>query len=317
MKHVIVITGGSSGFGALAARELARAGHTVYASMRETTTRNVPQVEAIRNFAQDNNVDLRAVELDVATQDSVDAAIRQILKENGHLDVVIHNAGHMVYGPTEAFTPEQLAAVYDINVLSTQRVNRAALPLLRKQRQGLVLWVGSTSTRGGTPPYLAPYFAGKAGMDALAVSYAGELARWNIETSIIVPGAFTSGTNHFAHAGSPADKARVAEYDSGPTAMLAKEIMDGLTATAVPDADVLDVAKAIVKVVEMPFGTRPFRVHIDPVGDGAEVVNGVADRVRKEFLKNVGLADLLTPSTTQSLYASEQVQCDSGNKRSG
>lgn len=317
MKHVIVITGGSSGFGALAARELARAGHTVYASMRETTTRNVPQVEAIRKFAQDNNVDLRAVELDVATQDSVDAAIRQILKENGHLDVVMHNAGHMVYGPTEAFTPEQLAAVYDINVLSTQRVNRAALPLLRKQRQGLVLWVGSTSTRGGTPPYLAPYFAAKAGMDALAVSYAGELARWNIETSIIVPGAFTSGTNHFAHAGSPADKARVAEYDSGPTAMLAKEIMDGLTATAVPDADVLDVAKAIVKVVEMPFGTRPFRVHIDPVGDGAEVVNGVADRVRKEFLKNVGLADLLTPSTTQSLYASEQVQCDSGNKRSG
>lgn len=317
MKHVIVITGGSSGFGALAARELARAGHTVYASMRETTTRNVPQVEAIRKFAQDNNVDLRAVELDVATQDSVDAAIRQILKENGHLDVVMHNAGHIVYGPTEAFTPEQLAAVYDINVLSTQRVNRAALPLLRKQRQGLVLWVGSTSTRGGTPPYLAPYFAAKAGMDALAVSYAGELARWNIETSIIVPGAFTSGTNHFAHAGSPADKARVAEYDSGPTAMLAKEIMDGLTATAVPDADVLDVAKAIVKVVEMPFGTRPFRVHIDPVGDGAEVVNGVADRVRKEFLKNVGLADLLTPSTTQSLYASEQVQCDSGNKRSG
>jgi NAD(P)-dependent dehydrogenase (short-subunit alcohol dehydrogenase family) len=296
MKQVIVITGASSGFGALAARELAKAGHTVYASMRETTTRNVPQVEAIRKFAQDNNVDLRTVELDVASQDSVDAAIQQILKENGHLDVVIHNAGHMVYGPTEAFTPEQLAAAYDINVLSTQRVNRAALPVLRKQGQGLVLWVGSTSTRGGTPPYLAPYFAAKAGMDALAVSYGGELARWNVETSIIVPGAFTSGTNHFANAGSPADKARVAEYEAGPTATLAKEIMDGFAATAVPDADVLDVAKAIVEVVDMPFGTRPFRVHIDPADDGAEVVNGVADRVRKELLKNMGLADLLEPS---------------------
>jgi NAD(P)-dependent dehydrogenase (short-subunit alcohol dehydrogenase family) len=299
MKQVIVITGASSGFGALAARELAKAGHTVYASMRETTTRNVPQVEAVKKFAQENNVDLRAVELDVASQESVDAAIQQILKENGHLDVVIHNAGHMVYGPAEAFTPEQLAAAYDTNVLSTQRVNRAALPVLRKQGQGLVLWVGSTSTRGGTPPYLAPYFAAKAAMDALAVSYAGELARWNVETSIVVPGAFTSGTNHFANAGSPADKARVAEYEAGPTATLAKEIMAGFAATAVPEADVLDVAKAIVEVVDMPFGTRPLRVHIDPADDGAEVVNGVADRVRKELLKNMGLADLLKPVKAQ------------------
>jgi NAD(P)-dependent dehydrogenase (short-subunit alcohol dehydrogenase family) len=108
----------------------------------------------------------------------------------------------MVFGPAEAFTPEQLVQVYDTNVLSTQRVNRGALPQLRKQRKGLILWVGSTSTRGGTPPYLAPYFAAKAAMDALAVSYATELNRWGIETSIIVPGAFTSGTNHFAHAGS-------------------------------------------------------------------------------------------------------------------
>jgi NAD(P)-dependent dehydrogenase (short-subunit alcohol dehydrogenase family) len=123
---------------------------------------------------------------------------------------VIHNAGHMVFGPAEAFTPEQLAELYDVNVLSTQRVNRAALPQLRKQKKGLVIWVSSSSSAGGTPPYLAPYFAAKAGMDALAVIYARELTRWGIETSIIVPGAFTGGTNHFAHAGSPADKARAA-----------------------------------------------------------------------------------------------------------
>jgi NAD(P)-dependent dehydrogenase (short-subunit alcohol dehydrogenase family) len=68
----------------------------------------------------------------------------------------------MVLGPTEAFTPEQVAAVYDTNVLSTQRVNRAVLPAMRAQRDGLVLWVGSSSSRGGTPPYLGPYFAAKA-----------------------------------------------------------------------------------------------------------------------------------------------------------
>ena len=53
-------------------------------------------------------------------------------------------------------------------------------------------------------------------MDSLAVSYASELTRWGIETSIIVPGAFTKGTNHFVHSGKPADEARAAEYNQGP-----------------------------------------------------------------------------------------------------
>ena len=213
---------------------------------------------------------------------------------------MVHNAGHMVYGPAEAFTPEQLAELYDVNVLSTQRVNRAALPILRKQGKGLLVWVGSSSTRGGTPPYLAPYFAAKAGMDALAVSYAGELARWNIETTIIVPGAFTSGTNHFANAGKPGDGDRAREYASGPTATLGEEIMQGFARTAVPDADVTEVANAIVRVVDAPFGKRPFRVHIDPANDGAEIVNGVADRVRTELLRNMGLADLLRPTARRT-----------------
>ena len=131
----------------------------------------------------------------------------------------------------------------------------------------------------------------------MAVSYSGELARWNIETTIIVPGAFMSGTNHFANAGKPADGSRVEEYASGPTAKLGEEIMQGFARTAVPDADVTEVAAAIVKVVDTPFGKRPFRVHIDPANDGAEVVNGMADRVRTELLRNMGLDDLLHPTS--------------------
>jgi hypothetical protein len=134
-------------------------------------------------------------------------------------------------------------------------------------------------------------------MDSLAVGYAGELARWGIETSIIVPGAFTSGTNHFTNAGSPNDQARADEYASGADAGLAEEIHKGLAATEPPDADVAAVADAIVKVVDMPFGTRPFRTHIDPSQDGCEVVNVVADRIRAEFLRRIGLGDLLTPRT--------------------
>ncbi len=264
--------------------------------MRETEGRNAPQVHAAKEYAEVNHYDLRSVEMDVASEESVKTSIEKIVAENGRLDVVVHNAGHMVYGPAEAFTPEQLASLYDTNVLSTQRVNRAALPVLRKQGEGLLLWVGSTSTRGGTPPYLAPYFAAKAGMDAMAVAYAGEVARFGIETTIVVPGSYTSGTNHFAHAGSPADKTALAAYESGPNATLGKEIMDGMARTAVPDADVAEVAVAIVKVVDMPFGTRHFRVHIDPSNDGAQVVYAVADSVRTDFLRNIVLADLIKPT---------------------
>lgn len=170
---------------------MAQAGHTVYASMRETAGRNAPQVQVAKQFALENHVDLRTVELDVASEESANAAIAQILAETGRLDVVVHNAGHMVFGPTEAFTPEQLAQLYDVNVLSAQRVNRAALPQLRKQKHGLLLWVGSSSTTGGVPPYLAPYFAAKAGLDALAVSYARELSRWGIETMRLPRGRIT------------------------------------------------------------------------------------------------------------------------------
>lgn len=295
MKQVIVITGASSGFGALAARALAHAGHTVYATMRETIGRNAPQVAEVARYAAKHGVDLKTVELDVASDPSVQSGIANIVADNGRLDVVIHNAGHMSFGPAEAFTPEQFAELYDINVLSTQRVNRAALPQMRRQGRGLVVWMSSSSTRGGTPPYLSPYFAAKAAMDSLAVSYASELARWGIETSIIVPGAFTKGTNHFAHAGSPADKARAAEYDEGPYAGLPDQSLKGLASLEPPDADVGAVADAVVKVVDTPFGRRPFRTHVDPSQDGCEIVNGVADRVRAEMFRRIGLEDLLSP----------------------
>ncbi|MBY5454804.1 SDR family oxidoreductase [Rhizobium leguminosarum] len=295
-KQVIIITGASSGFGALTARALAKAGHTVYAGMRATEGRNAPAVADAAEFARENNVDLRSVELDVASDASVVSGIARIIADAGRLDVIIHNAGHMSFGPAEAFTPEQFAELFDINVLSTQRVNRAALPHLRRQGRGLVVWVSSSSSRGGTPPYLSPYFAAKAAMDSLAVSYAGELTRWGIETSIIVPGAFTKGTNHFAHSGSPDDTARAAEYNEGPYKGVPEQALQGLAALEPADADAGAVAVAIIDVVGKPFGTRPFRVHIDPSEDGAEIVNGVADRVRAELFRRIGLEDLLKPA---------------------
>jgi NAD(P)-dependent dehydrogenase (short-subunit alcohol dehydrogenase family) len=290
MSKTIVITGASSGFGALTARALADAGHTVYAGMRDIAGRNAQAATDAKAYS-DN---LKPVEMDVSDQDSVDAAIATIIAEAGRLDVVVHNAGHMVLGAAEAFTPEQIASVYDTNVISTQRVNRAALPHLRAQRDGLLLWVGSSSTRGGTPPFLAPYFAAKAAEDALAVSYAAEVSRFGIDTTIVVPGAFTSGTNHFAHAGHAADEAVATAYDA-LYAGLSEEIGQKLAELTPADADPVEVARQIVRVVDLPKGERPFRVHVDPSNDGAEEVNNVGDAVRERFYQRIGFPELLKP----------------------
>jgi len=295
MSKTILISGASSGFGALTAHALADAGHTVYAGMRDLGGRNAAAAAEAKQYSDQHNVDLRAVELDVSSDESTQQAVQTVLAEQGHLDVVIHNAGHMVTGPAEAFTPEQLAELYDTNVLGTQRLNRAALPHLRDQQDGLLLWVGSSSTRGGTPPYLAPYFAAKAAMDALAVSYALEVSRFGIESTIVVPGSFTHGTNHFAHSGKPADADIVAAYEIRYAGLM-DQVSQKLRELEPEWADVAEVARAIVTVVGTEKGKRPFRVHIDPSDDGAAVVNAVADRVRTEFLRRVGLDDLLHPS---------------------
>lgn len=119
-------------------------------------------------------------------------------------------------------------------------------------------------TRGGTPPYLAPYFAAKTAMDTLAISYAGELARWRIETVIVSPGVYTSGNNHFAHADQPADEARAAEYAMGPTRDLAEQAKAADLASVPAEADPMHVARAIIRAVAMPLGRARFASPLIP-----------------------------------------------------
>jgi NAD(P)-dependent dehydrogenase (short-subunit alcohol dehydrogenase family) len=295
--EIIVISGASSGFGRLSALALARAGHTVYASMRDASSRNKHIADEYARIAAQENLDLGAIEMDVGDQASVDTAIGRIVSEQGRLDVVIHNADHTSYGPAEAFTVGQLAQLYDVNTLGTQRVNRAALPHLRTQRGGLLLWISNISVRDAWFPYGAGYFAAKAAMEQLADSYAGELARFGIETSIVMPGVFTAGPDHFVHAMTPADLERAAIYASGPTADLAVKALPATKAVEPGDADPEAVARAIVEIVGTPRGKRPYRVTVDPAPDGAEIVAAMCDRLRADLLRRIGLGDLLTPAT--------------------
>lgn len=74
------------------------------------------------------------------------------------------------------------------------------------------------------------------------------------------------------------------------------KVLDGLKHLEPDDADPAEVAREIVRVVGLPLGKRPFRVHVDPSQDGAEVVNAVADRVRREMYYAIDLQDLLSPA---------------------
>lgn len=295
MTQIILITGASSGFGEMIAHDLADAGHTAYASMRGTREKNADKVEANTAHAKDKGVDLRSIELDVQSDESIGAAVKQIVNEHGRIDVLVQNAGHMVCGPSEAFTPDQLAQQYDVNVVGTQRVNRAVLPHMRAAGSGLLVWISSSSVAGGVPPLLGPYFAAKAGMDALAVCYAKELAPLGIETSIVVPGAFTTGTNHFANAGSPDDEAVADAYAKSWPPGFQDKVQAALGAAVPASADPSEVGRAVVDIVARPFGKRPLRVHIDPASDGAAVTFAVMDRVREQFLDRIGYGDLLRP----------------------
>lgn len=134
-------------------------------------------------------------------------------------------------------------------------------------------------------------------MDALAVSYAAEVLPFGIDTAIVVPGAFTTGTNHFANAGSPADRDRAEAYDQRHQPVT-DDLGKRLAALIPPDADVTEVAEAVVRLVAMPHGTRPLRTHVDPSRDGSEVVSAVADRVRADFFRRIGLDRLLTAGSS-------------------
>jgi NAD(P)-dependent dehydrogenase (short-subunit alcohol dehydrogenase family) len=291
MKSVILVTGAGTGIGKLSALALAEAGHVVYATMRDVEGRNRGRADELRAVSEEKGITLIPLELDVLSQDSADAAAASIVHEQGRIDVVMQNAGHLVAGPSEAFTPEEMMKVFDTNLFGAQRVNRAVLPYMRKQESGLVLWISSTTTKGGFPPFMGPYGAAKAAMDSLAVTLAYELARFGVETSIVVPGAFTSGTDHFPSAGKPADSARAEAYARYDGVM--DQIGERLTSLTPPDADPKAVADEVVRIVGLAKGTRPMRSVIDFVGDGAAQVLEVSERVRIEFAKRIGMGDLL------------------------
>ena len=293
---VILITGAATGIGHLTAAALAARGHTVYAGMRDLGGRNARHAQDLREGARRDNVDLRVVELDVQSQGAADAAVQTILDATGHLDVVVHNAGHLYIGYVEAFTAEDIAHLFDVNVLSAQRVNRAALPHMRARRSGTLVYVGSTSTVD-LPPFLGPYAASKAAFDVLAATTAYEVGQFGIETTIVMPGAFTKGTEHFPNATHASDQAVTNAYRRlDPLVSRNEEATSGLFRPD-EDADPAAVADEITRILALPSGAKPFRSVVDYTHSGVGIVNEAARVARESFVERMGFGQLLHPVT--------------------
>ncbi|MFH9330028.1 SDR family NAD(P)-dependent oxidoreductase [Streptomyces althioticus] len=292
------MTGAATGIGNLTARALAAAGHTVFASMRDPFGRNVARSRELLDLAVKENIDLRVVELDVQSQQSADDAVRSVLGETGRIDVVVHNAGHLMVGFAEAFTAEEVGHLMDVNVLGMQRVNRAVLPHLRSRGEGLLLYVGST-TSAVLPPFLAPYVASKAAFDALARTTGYEVGRFGVESTIVMPGPFMSGTEHFPNATRAGDGQVTAAYAAlEPLVERNEEATAGLFRDGI-DADPAAVADEIVRIVDLPRGNRPSRSVVDFTDAGVEQVNEAGDTAQRNYLTRMGFGELLETASKQ------------------
>lgn len=266
MSKIILVTGASSGLGAATAQALAEAGHITYAGM-DAASGNAPiAAESDRAAGHHRPRQPRPIALDVADQRSVSAAVTEITAEAGWIDCVVHTMGPVPRGPIESFTPYQLAQIYDANVLSTQRVNRAVLPQMRERQDGLLVWVASGGGRTDEAPYLALHSEGVAVIGHLAASYAKELAGFGVEATAVVAGLVVPATGRRLRLVRPDDLDAAQAYE-GRYPGLVDRVDAHLADQAVTAARLARTAQAVAAVVDSPKGTRPSRVTAGAPGD--------------------------------------------------
>lgn len=183
---VVLITGSNSGIGKESAVEFARRGHRVFASMRRLESAQFLLAEA-----QKANLTIEVLQLDVTHSASVTAAVGEVLRREGRLDVLVNNAGFGSFGPVEDYTDDEIRDVFETNLLGAIRTTRAALPAMRAQRSGTIIMVSSISGLR-TFPFMAVYSASKFGLEAISNGLRYELKPFGIRVVLVEPGNFNT-----------------------------------------------------------------------------------------------------------------------------
>lgn len=284
----VLITGASTGFGRDTAETLAHAGHHVFATMRDIKGKNHMHAEALLGSARSDKLHLEVLELDVTSDASVDQAINSIIKTAGRIDVLVNNAGIASAGVSEAFTPGQLQSLFDVNVIGVHRVTRAVLPTLRKQKDGLVINIGSILGRV-TFPFFGLYGASKFALEALTESYRYELSQLGVDVVLVQPSAYP--TPMYSNVLQPADSARAAGYGPVgeiPGAMF-QHFMKVFQSADAPNPH--DVARTILALVDAPKGGRTIRAIVG-APFGSDAVNTQTAPVQAQVVAGLGLGHL-------------------------
>ena len=282
MSKTILITGTSSGFGRDTAETLHRAGHTVYASMRDVHGKNREAAEALQTLG------IETVELDVSDDASVEAGVERVVAEAGNIDVLVNNAGIGSAGVTEAFTAEQARVVFDTNVIGLLRVTRAVLPSMRRRRDGLIINVGSILGRV-TFPFVGIYGASKMAIEALTDSIRLEVSQLGVDVVEVQPGAYP--TSLYSSIQRPADDYITKSYGEVgriPDAIY-KTFTSMLQGKDAPEPH--DIAEAVAKLVGQAKGSRAARTVVG-TSFGADKINADVAPVQKAVVGGLGLGHL-------------------------
>ena len=279
---VVIVTGASSGFGKDMAIDLASKGHHVFATMRNTETKNKEAVDELLKYASDNNQKIEVLELDVTEDESVNSAVSKISeKTNGQIDVLVNNAGCGVYGFQETYSIEAAKKMFEVNFFGIMRMNNAVLPFMRKQKSGLIINLSSGLGRL-TMPFFGIYSASKFAVEGLSETLRQEMKPFNIDSVLIEPGAYPDTA--FGAKMTPPDRVDVIkEYEELGLASKPNDLMGGFMGSMTEFPPTSEIIELVSKYIEMPYGTRPARV---AKGNVAEMVHEL-NKVQKDIQDNV------------------------------
>ena len=279
----ILITGCSTGFGFNATKYLAEKGHHVYATMRNVNGKNAEAATALKKFADEKNLHIEVLEMDVTSDESVASAVENMPA----VDVLINNAGLGYGGPVEAYTSDEILAQLDLNIVGTTRTAKAVLPKMRAQKSGLIIQVSSTAGRAAFPGF-GVYHASKWGLEGISEAMRYELAPFGIDVVIVEPGPFS--TNFFGNLVQPANAevasayTHVAEFGEG----FEKQVTEMFENADAP-TDPMIVVHTFDKLIDMPNGSRPLRT-IAGLDFGFQALNDAVEPIRKAGLEGMGIS---------------------------
>lgn len=195
-SQVVLVTGASRGIGLSIAHFLAFEGYTVYAGVRDLSSFNQNDYSHLIETGH-----LHVIPLDVTDQKSVELAIETIIKREERIDVLVNNAGIMVYGSIENVTIEEAQKIFDVNFFGIMRVTQSVLPIMRMQKEGKIIQISSRS--GFRPlPSISIYAASKFALEGLSETMAATLKPWNISVSLIEPGPVNTDLDFLSPYGS-------------------------------------------------------------------------------------------------------------------